>query len=366
MNILKLWGRMRNKSIFYIVSIFAILCTFSCSIVPRPEKHITVRSAFLEPDTANRQQFSILFYNLENLYDTIDDPTKNDDDFLPTSPKKWNTFTYYNKLNNISKVIIASGAWHTTDIIGVAEVENKNCLLDLTHKTALSRKQYEIVHYDSPDGRGIDVALLYNPQTFEVTYSQALPVYFGNSQISTTRDILYVKGCMKATYDSLHVFVCHFPSRLGGKTASDAKRAAAAQVLRKTVDSIQTQNAEARIVIIGDFNDTPTDESIAKILKAHTAYNDTCMNCLTNIIDHRAQGTYCYKNEWYFLDQTIVSNAVVRNYSVLSRVQQHDFLLETNQKTGTKTPKRSYKGTFYTKGYSDHLPVLLSLWYKTP
>ncbi|MDR1761566.1 MAG: endonuclease [Bacteroidales bacterium] len=331
--------------------------------MPRFEKRITVQSAFLEPDTSAKQQFSILFYNLENLYDTIDDPTKNDDDFLPASPKKWNTGSYYNKLRNISKVIIASGAWHNPDIIGVAEVENKNCLFDLTHKTALSRKQYEIVHYDSPDRRGIDVALLYNPHTFTVIYSQALPVYFGNSQNSTTRDVLYVKGCIQATHDSLHVFVCHFPSRLGGKTASNAKRAAAAQVVRFAIDSIQAQQTEAHIVIMGDFNDTPADESIAKILNVNGEYNDTCLMCLTNIIDYRAQGTHCYKNEWSFLDQTIVSNAVVHNYSVISRVQQHDFLFETSKKTGMKTPFRSYKGTFYTKGYSDHLPVLLSLWY---
>jgi len=351
-----------NKSnILYIFTLCAIICAVSFALPPK--KTNTQPTSVIEIDTAGKQQFSILFYNLENLYDTIDDPMKNDDDFLPSSPRKWNTFTYYNKLNNIGKVIIASGAWHTPDVIGVAEVENKHCLLDLTHKTALSRKEYEIVHYDSPDRRGIDVALLYNPKTFEVTHSQNLPVYFDKSHISTTRDILYVKGCIKATSDSLHVFVCHFPSRLGGRTASDSKRAAAAQVLRKTIDSIQTQNPEARIVITGDFNDTPGDESIAKVLKAHTAYNDTCMNCLTNIIDRHAQGTHCYKNEWAFLDQTIVSNAVVRNYLIMSRVQQHDFLFETNQKTGAKTPKRSYKGTFYTKGYSDHLPVLLSLWY---
>lgn len=352
---------MKNNSVFCILILCAILCIFLYSVVPPPEKRTATQSAVAEFDTSHKQQFSVMFYNLENLYDTIDDPHKNDNDFLPSSQKKWNTFTYYNKLKNISNVIIASGEWHTPDIIGVAEVENKNCLFDLTHKTALSRKEYEIVHYDSPDRRGIDVALLYNPRTFTVTYSQALPVYFGNSHISTTRDILYVKGSMNPAHDSLHVFVCHFPSRLGGKIDSDAKRAAAAQVVRSAIDSIQMRNAEARIVIIGDFNDTPTDESIAKVLNVNTLYNDTCTSCLTNILDRRAQGTHCYKNEWAFLDQTIVSNAIVRNYSVLSTVQQHDFLFETGKKSGNKTPFRSYKGSFYTKGYSDHLPVVLLL-----
>ena len=357
--------KVKKFNIFYILTFFcAILCIASFALPPKKPKAQAL--SVFEIDTAGKQQFSIMFYNLENLYDTIDDPAKNDEDFLPTSPKKWNTFAYYNKLNNISKVIIASGAWHTPDIIGVAEVENKTCLLDLTRKTALSRKPYEIVHYDSPDRRGIDVALLYNPQTFQVIYSQPLPVFFDKSNISTTRDVLYVKGCIKETYDSLHVFVCHFPSRLGGKTATDSKRAAAARIVRSAIDSIQNKNAEAHIVIMGDFNDSPSDESIAKVLNVNTIYNDTCVKCLTNILDPHAVGTHCYKNEWSFLDQTMVSNAVVRNYSVMSRVQQHDFLLETNAKTGAKTPKRSYKGSFYTKGYSDHLPVMLSLWYKTP
>ena len=361
---------MKNNSIFGILILCAILCIFLYSLGQPPEKKRSTtqrtqstQNAVTEIDTSHKQQFSIMFYNLENLYDTIDDPHKNDNDFLPSSPKKWNTFTYFNKLNNISKVIMATGEWHTPDIIGVAEVENRNCLFDLTHKTPLSRKEYEIVHYDSPDRRGIDVGLLYNPHTFTVTYSRPLPVYFGNSRTSTTRDILYVKGCMTTTNDSLHVFVCHFPSRLGGKTASDDKRAAAARVLRSAVDTIQTRNAEARIVIIGDFNDTPIDESIEKVLNANTLYNDACMSCLTNILDQRAQGTHCYKNEWAFLDQTIVSNAIVRNYLVMSRVQQHDFLFETGQRSGKKTPLKSYKGSFYTKGYSDHLPVLLSLFY---
>ncbi len=292
------------------------------------------------------------------MYDTINDPSTNDEDFLPTSPKKWNTFTYYNKLNNICKVIIASGKWHAPDIIGVAEVENKNCLFDLTRKTALSRLQYEIVHHDSPDRRGIDVALLYNTETFEVILSHNFPVIFDKEQFSTTRDVLYVKGRFRATSDSLHLFVCHFPSRRGSKMATDAKRAAAARVVRSAIDSIQKQNFEAQIVIMGDFNDSPTDASIAKIMNVN---NDTCSTCLTNVIDRRAQGTHCYKNEWAFLDQTIVSNAVVRNYSVQSQVQQHDFLLETNKKTGVQTPFRSYKGTFYTRGYSDHLPVMLTL-----
>ncbi|MDR0941050.1 MAG: hypothetical protein LBM68_02360, partial [Bacteroidales bacterium] len=320
-------------------SIVFTLCILAFTLPPQKSPQ-SGTSNLPECDTTGKQQFSILFYNVENLFDTIDDPVKNDVDFLPSSPKQWNTFTYYNKLNNISKVIIASGAWHTPDIIGVAEVENKTCLIDLTRKTALSRKPYEVVHHNSPDRRGIDVALLYNPRTFIVLHSQPLSVFFDTSKVSTTRDVLYVKGCVKVNNDTLHLFVCHFPSRLGGKTATDAKRAAAAAVVRSAIDSIQAQNAEARIVIMGDFNDSPIDESIAKVLQTNTLYNDTCVQCLTNILDRHAAGTHSYKNEWSFLDQTIVSNAVVRNYSIQSTVQQHDFLLETNRKTGIKTPKR--------------------------
>lgn len=352
---------MKVKNSFFDV----FVCLVACFATAHSAIAANTQKRFETIDTVQKQQFSLMFYNLENLYDTIDDPTKNDEDFLPTSPKKWNSAAYYTKLKNISRVVAASGAWHVPDIIGVSEVENSRCLFDLTHKTPLASKEYEYVHYDSPDRRGIDVAMLYNPHTFSVLYSQPLPVYFAGATVSITRDVLYVKGLILPTHDSLHVFVCHFPSRLGGKTASDEKRAAAARVLRLAVDSIQNNNIQARIVIMGDFNDTPTDASIAQVLGAlpRFNYNDTCTRCLINIIDRHAQGTHCYKNEWAFLDQTIVSHAVVSNYVVESKVQNHDFLLETNAKNAAKTPFRTYKGTYYTKGYSDHLPVVLSLFY---
>jgi predicted extracellular nuclease len=307
--------------------------------------------------------FSIMFYNVENLFDTIDDITKNDNEFLPQSSKKWNTYKYYRKLKNITQVIIAAGEWHNPDLIGLAEIENQQCVWALTHHTNLARLQYEFIHFDSPDDRGIDVALLYNPQTFTPITQRPITIKFPNSPQSKTRDILYVKGKMIKTSDTIHVFVCHFPSRRGGQAKSESKRTFVAQVLRNTIDSIQQKNPSANIAIVGDFNDFPTNKSIQNVLQASTQ-NLNCITCLTNIIDPKAEGTNKYKGIWNILDQGIVSNSILNRYSILNIVVQKDFLLTKESKTGEFTPFRTYSGPQYNGGFSDHLPIILQFFEK--
>ena len=307
--------------------------------------------------------FSIMFYNVENLFDTIDDKTKNDNEFIPTSAKKWNSYQYYSKLKHISQVITAAGEWHNPDIIGMCEIENESCLWGLTHNTNLSRFQYKFIHYDSPDDRGIDVALLYNPKTFIPITSRPIQIHFPNAPQSKTRDILYVKGIMKTSNDTLHMFVCHFPSRRGGQVQSDPKRLYVAQILRQTIDSIQKTNTNANICIIGDFNDYPTSTSISKVLQASTE-KQNCETCLTNVIDKTAEGTHKFKGKWNFLDQSIVSNALYKNYELENSVLDLDFLLEKESKLETVKPFRTYTGNYYHGGYSDHLPIIVKLYKK--
>jgi len=310
-------------------------------------------------NSSSNPYFSIMFYNVENLYDTIDDIHTNDNEFLPSATKKWNSYKYYEKLKHITKVIMAAGKWHTPDIIGVSEVENSSCLWALTHHTNFSRLQYDFIHYDSPDKRGVDVALIYNPKTFIPLHKQAIPIHFENAPTVKTRDILYVKGLIAQNNDTLHVFVCHFPSRLGGQAKSESKRLFVAQVLRSKIDSIQSRNIQAHIAVIGDFNDSPYNKSIQNILQA-TVQPQDCIQCLTNSIDTSSQGTHAYKGNWEYLDQSIVSNSLLQDYEITNTVVKPDFILKTESKSGEQIPYRTYIGYHYQGGYSDHLPIIVN------
>ena len=307
--------------------------------------------------------FSIMFYNVENLFDTIDDKSKDDNEFLPQSEKKWNTYRFYAKIKNISRVIAAAGEWHNPDIIGMCEIENSQCLWSLTHSTALSKFQYNSIHFDSRDSRGIDVGILYNPQTFKPSIKRRIPIYFPKDSLATTRDILYVKGTILKSLDTIHVFVCHFPSRRGGERKSEPKRIFVASVLKSKVDSINAAQKNAQIVIIGDFNDDPSNTSIKKTLGA-TVEPANCANCLTNVVDAEALGTHYYKGIWSTLDQTIISNTWFANYKVENTVVSHDFLFTQSKKSGDKSPYRTYAATRYIGGYSDHLPVIVKFYKK--
>ena len=307
--------------------------------------------------------FSAMFYNVENLFDTTDNPMTQDNDFLPESKKQWNTPKYYVKLRNISRVIVAAGKWHVPDIIGLCEVETADCLWDLTHKTNLSRLEYSYIHYESLDNRGIDVALLYNPQTFTVLSSK--PIRVCNETLNLkTRDILYVKGIVMSTQDTLHVFVCHFPSRMGGQAKSESKRVFAANVLRKAIDSVQSLYMNnAHILVMGDCNDGPQNRSISEVLHAGI-YNKECSSCMVSVIDSTFSGTHLYKGEWNYLDQTIVSNYLYSSYILKQTIIRESFITQTTKNNSQIQPYRTYTGAYFTGGYSDHFPVLLQIFNK--
>ncbi len=306
-----------------------------------------------------QRDFMVMFYNVENLYDTVDNPQKNDNEFLPTAERRWNSYRYHKKLTNISKAIATAGGWQLPDIVGMCEVENDTCLHDLLNKTELYRFHYNIIHFDSEDPRGVDVALLYNTQTFSPLTKRPIRIQFTSDTNKKTRDVLYVSGIMKPTNDTLHLFVCHFPSRRGGKEVSEPFRMEVAKGVRAQIDSIFSTNPKANILVTGDFNDYPDDKSITQVLQAKKE-TDACNSCLISLQDPSADGTYKFQGQWNFLDQAIVSSGFLESYKIDYTVIKAEGLLETNQKTGEVTPFRTYRGPYYHGGFSDHLPITTS------
>lgn len=313
----------------------------------------------------NFEQRPILFYNVENLFDTINDPNTNDDEFTPNGSKEWSSERYLDKLSKLSRAIRASGKENPL-LIGLAEVENNAVVMDLVNSERLAETKYSIAHFDSPDRRGIDVALAFDSERFFLLHKEAISVLMKNDSEFRTRDILYVKGVLKDSIP-LHVFVNHWSSRYGGQKESEHKRILAATILRKKADSILALNPEAHIVFMGDFNDYPTNKSITEILEAKgikDSKSTTFFNLFSDIHE-KGKGTHNYKGEWGALDQIIVSNSLIEGKTLSvkgseAHINYKDFLLYEHP-NGDKTPSRSYGGPNYYGGYSDHLAVFIYL-----
>lgn len=314
------------------------------------------------------KSFRFMFYNCENLFDTYDDPDKNDKEFLPTEGKYWSSWRYYEKLYHIYQVITALGGWNSPEIIGVCEIENRKVLEDLIAKTPLFNAGYEIIHYESPDKRGIDVGLMYRKRKFKPLDHYKIPVVFPETS-RPTRDILYVKG-ITSTGDTLHIYINHWPSRWGGQIETEPKRMYAASVLRHNVDSLFENLENPNILISGDFNDYPENKSLIETLDARSSsYDNPEPEELYNISyymqEEKKEGSHKYHGEWGILDQLIVSGHMLMQNSKLhtstedASVFSPDFLLEDDDKYTGKQPFRTYIGYKYHGGFSDHLPVYI-------
>lgn len=322
------------------------------------QQHKTVK-------TDSRQPLVAMFYNVENLYDTQNDPKTNDDEFTPQGKIPWTQERLNTKINHIGQVISDICKPGMPDMIGFAEVENQQVLEMLTASAALSKTNYRIVHFDSPDERGIDVALLYKPETFTVVSSEPLKVELPDND--RTRDILYVKGRL-ASGEILHVFVNHWPSRREGPSLSEPKRMAAAQVLRDKIDALQKTDKTPNILVMGDFNDEPSDNSIATGLKAQNPQkvrSNTDLYSLLYPEFKNGEGSLFYK-DWDLFDQLIVSgNMLTRKKGLRTSTKdagifKAEYLLFKN-KNGESRPNRTM-GEKYYGGYSDHLPVFVKLY----
>lgn len=317
----------------------------------------------------NEQALRIAFYNVENLFDTINDPNTNDEEFLPTSDRKWDGFKYYEKLDHIYKTLTALGGWDAPAIIGFCEIENRFVLNELVTKTPWKKLRYNIIHEDSPDRRGIDVGLIYRAEKFRPLKHEAIRLHFPFDTAAKIRDILYVKGLVFKK-DTLHVFVNHWPSRSGGQAASEPRRIFAAQKIRHYVDSICSKDPEANIIIMGDFNDEPGDKSLLEGLKAKPTKEELNGCDLYNSsypYFKQGKGTEKYKEHWAVLDQIILSSALVtRNRGLVvengvSYIFDAPWLLEEDTKYIGTMPFRTYAGPRYLGGYSDHLPVFVDI-----
>ncbi|NLN72848.1 MAG: endonuclease [Bacteroidales bacterium] len=316
----------------------------------------------------------ICFYNVENLFDTENDPEKNDDAFTPDGTYRWTKRRYWDKQNKLAKVIVAMGGWDCPEIVGMCEVENMKCFEDMIYKTALKKGNYAAIHYDSPDSRGIDIGMIYRKDRFRVLHSEPIPITFPEEPNSKTRDILYVSGLFRFSKDTVHLFFNHWPSRYGGYAATIGKRNRAANILRAKVDSIQNINVESTILILGDFNDYPSDESVAKHLRALPDTSNSKENDLINLMypihKQGKYGSHKFQGQWGILDQIIVSQSLFVKESGLrlsengAKIFRPPFLLVEDKAYLGYQIYRTYMGFKYQGGYSDHLPVFVDIYEK--
>ena len=290
--------------------------------------------------------------NCENLFDTRHDSLKNDLEFLPEGSCKWTPYRYWAKLNHLGQEIVAQSN-PIPDFVAMCEVENDSVMFDLTRRSLLRNAGYEYVMTSSPDERGIDVALLYQPASFSLLHSHSIRIKpLPNTR--PTRDILYASGLI-ITGDTLHVFVVHAPSRRGGEQASRPYRLHVASQLAEAVDSVYAISRDAKIIIAGDFNDYADSPALQYLYDHH----------LINITadakgSHGAKATYRWHGEWRSLDQILCSPSLAarKQSSVIGDLP---FLLEDDEKYGGKKPYRTYLGPRYLGGYSDHLPLVVQL-----
>ncbi len=314
------------------------------------------------------------FYNLENLYDTIDNPLENDDEFTPSGAKHYSGTIFQNKLFKLAYVLNQLGtADHPRGaaIIGVAELENDTVLNQLVKHFMLHNKQFHFIHFDSRDARGIDVGLLYQPDFFHPYIAQSLQVNLPGSSKDAyyTRDILYVKGQLSG--ETIHVYVNHWPSRRGGEDRSAPARAAAAKTCRQHIDSIRGKDAFAKIIVMGDLNDNPTDPSIQNVLGAtgnqQTASNQLLYNPWISFYQ-KGFGTLANRDVWGLFDQILLSNSWLRIeadktknwHYVKAVIFQKPFMTENTGKY-KGYPMRTWDGNQYRGGFSDHYPTYIVL-----
>lgn len=312
---------------------------------------------------------SVGFYNLENLFDTINDPKKLDDEFTPEGINRWNSSRYYEKLDNLAKVIGEMGSELTPDgpaVLGVSEVENRAVLEDLAAQGQISGRNYQVVHYEGPDARSVDVAFLYQPKYFKYLSSKAYPTRVEGMPDFRTRDQLLLTGELLG--ERMHFIVAHWPSRSGGERRSRPLRIALADIARHIIDSIQSSEPGAKIIFMGDLNDNPTDISVKKHLGAIGTREKTGQGELFNPFEslyRRGIGSNAYRDSWSLFDQIVVSAGLLDADKAGWQFYRAEVFNEPfmRQPSGRFQgyPFRTYGSGVYLAGYSDHFPTLVYL-----
>lgn len=317
-------------------------------------------------------RLTVAFYNLENLFDTIKGEN-NDADFLPDGKNQWTPEKYQQKLHNMAYAISQIGSQRGPDIIGICEVENRGVLEDLLKQPELAQAGYSIVHFDSPDKRGIDCALFYRPAYYQLLNAQPHPVTLVGEEYIKTRDVLEVNGLLLG--EPVSILVAHWPSRVGGEQQSLKRRLQAAQVMRSVTDSLLSANPANKVILMGDFNDDPTSPSVIQGLKSKNSPEGLAPTDLYNpmaALYSSGRGTLAYRDVWNLFDNLVVSGNLIGGDSTKLHLQQDkktgfygrifnaDFL---TQQTGHYKgyPFRTFSSGRFQGGYSDHYPVYLYL-----
>lgn len=320
-----------------------------------------------------QQRNTIVFYNVENLFDTIPDPDTRDTEFIPDGEKKWNSHKYKIKMANLEQVFfgVARAAHDFPAVIGVSEIENRSVLEDIVTLEKLSPVRYRIVHFDSPDLRGVDVGFMYRADRFTLEGSEAHPVTLVDNPEWRTRDIVAMWGTMEG--ERFYFMVSHWPSRLGGQQASEPRRVRAAEVMRGVIDSVMTANPATRVVVMGDFNDDPHDRSVAEVLGGKRNPKELAPGDMFNPyweMFRRGQGTLAYQDGWNLFDNIVVGenlvNAPEGSWRIVrtpgnkfyGNIFRAKYLFQREGQF-KNYPLRTYVGNNFQSGYSDHLPVYI-------
>jgi len=354
--------------VFYANLLFLVLSLTACQELVS-ENDITDNS----PKSMNNNELAeagahpIMFYNVENLFDTENDPSNaGDDEFLSEGPKLWDNQRYQAKLNRLEEALFFANG-ESPLICGFAEIENRQVMEDLIRTNRFAKVNYKIVHFDSEDLRGIDCGFIYDADRFLPSLETRLAIRLEGAPNFRTRDILYIKGTL-ANQKELHVFINHWSSRREGVLETEPKRIAAATTLRSKVDEILNINSDANIIVLGDFNDSPVDKSLYDVLRAKGQHEQKKGDLINLLIEEQKNdlGTAVYQGNWDVFDNIIISQGLLQGTSGFTVKNNNGFIVN-NQKLlftfrdGNQKPSATFGGDKYYGGFSDHLPIYIQL-----
>jgi hypothetical protein len=307
----------------------------------------------------------MMFYNVENMFDILDDPLTEDDEFLPDGLRRWNGSRYNKKSNSVYKTIIAAGEWSPPAIVGFSEIENRKVLEDLVYGTGLSNFNYGIIHGESPDPRGIDVCMIFRKDIVRVIEYKLWTPHSVDKNDFHSRNVLYVKCAIML--DTIHFMINHWPSKRGGVLPGEPVRKAIAMMVSNAADSISNLiPGKSKIIVMGDFNSDPDDSAIQTLVN-QSEYGGAHLINMAKGYKSNASGTYRYMGAWEMLDQIFISEGLLDCITGIYadpagfRIFKPDFLLKKDPKYPGLTTFSTYRGYRYQGGFSDHLPVLLDL-----
>ena len=326
---------------------------------------ITLQSLYSQK---NVKSFLVVSYNVENLFDTINSPQFADDEFTPSGIKAWTYDRYKKKLNDLARVVLSIPGKKLPAVIGLSEIENRQVLEDLANQRGLRKGEYEIVHEDGQDPRGIECALLYRPDLFKYKSHEYVPIADPVDPDYLYRGILHVHG-KGPDGSSLHIFVNHWKSRSGGELETERQRMFSAITLRKQMDLLMARESDFKVIVMGDFNDEPTNRSLTNGLSALNKRRNIQMgdyyNLFYDLHNIEGKGTYNYQGKWNMLDQIIVSYSLLDQERGLTTgynrgvILKEEWMLYVSEKYGESLPSATYGGPEYYGGPSDHLPIFV-------